>query len=125
MLNLFDILEPESFFRDEDREQRLAKEFLKAFAREVSRPIFRNGRHNFEYVPTQVFTEFVRFELKGYDGKPFDGIRYRSSRNSRPSLVLFATQSQCLGLCERQLVRFVEGSLTREELAKGENLDRL
>ena len=51
--------------------------------------------------PTQVFTEYVRYHMT-HDGKPVDGIRYRSSFNHRDHYVdrgcyvLFFEQDECL-----------------------------
>ena len=70
--------------------------FLHQFVTDVVRPIQRDGREHIEYVPTQVFTEFVRWELTGSDDIKFDGLRYRSSRNGDPCIVLFCDHEQCL-----------------------------
>jgi hypothetical protein len=53
-------------------------------------------------VPTQVFTEYVRYHMITYDGKPIDGIRYRSSfdyhdsHGDRGCYVLFFEQDECM-----------------------------
>ena len=49
-----------------------------------------------EYVPTQVFAEYFRF-LHQFEGKPVDGIAYRSTENNNGiCYVLFFDQKQCL-----------------------------
>lgn len=117
VLDLFSIQRLRSFFVDLDRHSRLAIEFLEAFAEDLSRPIQRDERQHIEYVPTQVFTEYVRFEMQTPDGEPFHGIKYRSSRNGQACYVLFAEQSDCLpGAMDRpQMVQFVDGSLRTVE----------
>jgi hypothetical protein len=70
--------------------------FLKEFARDVSIPIVHDGRQHIEYVPTQVFTEYVRYLMKTEDGAPIQGIKYTSSKTGKPCFVIFATQAQCL-----------------------------
>lgn len=71
-------------------------EFLYEFARDLAQPVPRDGRHDIEYVPTQVFTEFVRYALKSQSEQPVYGIRYTSSKNGGGCYVLFAEQGQCL-----------------------------
>ncbi len=71
--------------------------FLHRLARDISRPIIRDDRVHIEYVPTQVVTEFIR-SAKTEDGKSFDGIRLRSSRQGDGmSLVLFADNLNVVG----------------------------
>ncbi len=109
-----------SFFVNLDRRGRNAEDFLSAFAGEVSRPIQRDERQHIEYVPTQVFTEYVRFEMTTPDEEPFHGIKYRSSRNGGGCYVVFADQDDCLpDVAERlrpQLLQFVDGSLRTERI---------
>lgn len=104
-----------SFFVKLDRRGRNAVEFLTAFGRELSRPIQRDERQHIEYVPTQVFTEFVRFKMTTPNGEPLHGIKYRSSKNGQGCYVIFAEQSDCLpDIADRlrpQLLGFVEGSI--------------
>jgi hypothetical protein len=70
--------------------------FLHSISREISRPIARDDRVHIEYVPTQVVTEYVRTAVI-IDGRPVDGIRYRSSRRKgQTSLVLFADQDNVI-----------------------------
>ena len=118
VLDLSGIQRPRSFFVDLERRTRQAIDFLEAFADDLSRPIERDERQHIEYVPTQVFTEYVRFEMQTPDGEPLHGIKYRSSRNGRACYVLFAEQSDCLpGPADRprpQMVQFVAGSLRTE-----------
>jgi len=115
VLDLFDIQRPSSFFVEFDRTTRQAIDFLAAFADDLSRPIERDDRQHIEYVPTQVFTEYVRFKMLTPSGMPLHGIKYKSSRNGRACYVLFAEQSDCLpGAADRprpQIVQFVDGSL--------------
>jgi hypothetical protein len=89
MLDLKSIPTIGSFFAV-DRDTRHAIRFLREFATDLARPIERDGRQNIDYVPTQVFTEYVRYELRTPDGSPFHGIRYQSSKNGEPCLVVFA-----------------------------------
>jgi hypothetical protein len=112
VLDLTSIKRPRSFFTALDRMDRHAIEFMEAFAEDLSRPIERDERQHIEYVPTQVFTEYIRFELETPDGESYHGIKYASSRNRKPCFVIFADQEDCLaGPTNRprpQLLQFVD-----------------
>ena len=57
--------------------------FLKQFHLEITRPIDKNP--SIEYVPTQIFTEYIRFMNNNH----IDGIIYRSSLTGERNVVLF------------------------------------
>jgi hypothetical protein len=69
--------------------------FLRKFVRSVSQPIIKDGREHFEYVPTQVVTEYFRYVLPQIGGISVDGIKYKSSIDQQDCYVVFATQSNC------------------------------
>jgi hypothetical protein len=96
LLDLVDLPDPPSYFDIDRRDLYHAVVFLRRFARDLAIPITRDGREHIEYAPTQAFTEFVRFEMKADTKKGFAGIRYRSSRNGRPCVVLFCGQAECV-----------------------------
>lgn len=116
LLDLNQFSKPASRFSALTAEQRTAVDFLTEFAFELSRPIKRDKRQHIQYVPTQVFTEFVRFELKTEEGDEIQGIKYSSSKDGKPCYVLFADQSDCLltsspSRQRPQMIEFVPGSL--------------
>ena len=80
-LNLLDLtsLPRLSYWRKVDMSE-LA--FLHKFAVELSRPISHDYRIDVEYLPTQAFTEYVRYRFKNSDGLPVDGIIYNSSKDT-------------------------------------------
>jgi hypothetical protein len=83
------IPEPTSPFSDSFafRFEEFILPFLEHFAEEISKPI-RVDDALINYVPTQVFTEYLRFSTDG-DG-PLDGLVYGSSmRNGGKCVVLF------------------------------------
>ena len=102
-----------SYFGANGRELWHRSRFLRYFARDVSKPIDRDERQHIDYVPTQVFTEYVRYHMASPSGQRVDGIRYLSSRNYRPCYVLFFDQEDCLKSREGrpQSLSFVPGSL--------------
>ncbi len=70
--------------------------FLRDIAYDISKPIARDDRVHVEYVPTQIVTEYLR-TVKSIDGRPIEGIRFKSSRHGvGNSLVLFADQTNLL-----------------------------
>lgn len=95
ILDLVDIKVP-SFFNKDAYDSRYSLIFLSKFARDLSEPIQRDGREHIEYVPTQAFTEYVRWEMKTNDGQSIDGIRYQSSKNNKSCYVLFCEQDECV-----------------------------
>jgi hypothetical protein len=101
-----------SYFAPNGRLWKHRTEFLRYFTGDVSKPIVRDKQQHIEYVPTQVFTEYVRFHIASSDGKPVDGIRYSSSGNQRPCVVLFFDQDDCLNSRDGrpQALAFVPGS---------------
>ena len=70
-------------------------QFLRDFSKEVSRPIDQDDRIHIEYLPTQAFTEYIRYRFKDYDGSSLDGIMFNSSKpNAGKNVVLFCNQDE-------------------------------
>ena len=73
-------------------DQRLAISFMRWFAEEVSKCVKKDGREHIEYVPTQVFTEFLS-AFGGQDGgfPVTNGVVYSSAKNAGgKSCVIFS-----------------------------------
>ncbi len=96
VLDLVNLPKQPSYFDIDRRDERLAVIFLRQFVKDLAEPILRDGREHIEYVPTQAFTEYVRFQLTGSEPQAVHGIRYSSARNRRPCVVLFCSQDQCI-----------------------------
>ncbi|MDB4631888.1 RES domain-containing protein [bacterium] len=96
ILDLVDLPARKSFFDPFDAEQRRGINFLRSFADDLSKPIKKDGKHHIKYVPTQVFTEFVRHGMKADGGESIHGIRFRSSRNAKDCYVIFVEKEGCL-----------------------------
>ena len=70
-------------------------EFLRDFSKEVSRPIDQDDRIHIEYLPTQAFTEYIRYRFKDLDGSSLHGIMFNSSKpNAGKNVVLFCNQDE-------------------------------
>ena len=62
--------------------------FLKQFHKEIARPL-KKEETEVEYVPSQIFTEYLRYLCKGRNEKPYDGIIYSSSLTGERNVALF------------------------------------
>jgi len=70
--------------------------FMQSFVSDLSKPISRDGTEQIDYVPTQVFTEYVRHLYRCTDGEHPMGIIYPSARrNGGKSVVLFIENEGC------------------------------
>ena len=54
----------------------------------MAKPIGENDP-KLEYIPSQVFCEYLRFIQKAKDGNSYDGIVYSSSLTNKKNVVLF------------------------------------
>jgi len=105
LLDLTSLPDVPSIFDDNRGYLRPIISFLRAFVDEVSKPIEKDDESHIEYVPTQVFTEYIRHAYKFEDGSKFEGIIYPSSiQPSGISCVLFVENDQCCdkGVAERK-----------------------
>ena len=96
LLDLCHLNKSVSYYAENGRVNWHRSAFLRYFASDISKPIGRDRRQHIDYVPTQVLTEFVRYHMRTVTGISIDGIRYLSSRNRHPCVVLFFYQEDCL-----------------------------
>lgn len=96
ILDLTNVPKRKSFFDPFDTAKRMALGFLSSFVHDLSKPIKKDGREHIEYVPSQVFTEYIRHELASEAGEPIMGIKYKSSKNGHGCYVIFVEQGACL-----------------------------
>lgn len=119
LLDLAELPDIPSVFADETRKFIHPMRFLHAFAADLVKRIARDGREHIEYVPTQIVTEFFRRVFRDAEGKPLDGLLYRSSRpGAGTACVLFAENDQCaeadfVGKPSKQLLKL--HAVTHEE----------
>lgn len=79
VVNVTNIPDPASLFdpdKDKRGEERAAILLLKSFASEISKKIPRDDRAHIEYLPSQVFSEYLRDQLQDTFG-----IKYPSTQN--------------------------------------------
>ena len=107
---------------------RQALGFLNHVADEISRPIERDDRVHFNYIPTQVVTEFVRSKLARGD-TPIDGIKFQSAVHPQnSSYVIFAGQENLLPAPEGsrpwdtdrwlEIISVSESDVTQEDIER-------
>jgi hypothetical protein len=65
--------------------------FLRGFVNDLTLPVVLDGREHVEYVPTQVFTEYLRYTFPD----PIDGLRFPSTQGPGHNVVLFFDPSFC------------------------------
>ncbi len=67
--------------------------FLQQFVEDVTKPVIHDGREHIDYVPTQILTEYFRYEYELPDKARLDGIVYPSAQRKRGnSIVIFASR---------------------------------
>jgi len=99
ILDLVNLPPMPGFFSGAHRNHRLSLSFLHQFTRKIVLPVPRDESTHINYLPTQVFTEYLRDARFG--GKRIDGIRYPSATGEAGSnVVLFATQEDFKGVVE-------------------------
>lgn len=97
LLNLSDLPKLPGFFAGGSRTKRLQLSFLHGFAANIVKPVPRDDRTHIDYLPTQVFTEYLRDIRIG--SHALDGIRYPSATGAAGSnVVLFADRAAIVGV---------------------------
>ena len=67
--------------------------FMHGFVADISKPIVRDNRIHYEYIPTPAVTEYIRYRTS----PPLDGIMFASARAHGTNVVIFADHEECLG----------------------------
>lgn len=119
VVDLVDIPEPPSLFDRAQAARRDSLVFLAAFAQDLSRPVFYDGRRHRDYRPTQYVTDFLR------ESTELDvlGIRFRSAHNGGVNYALFVEAAQCLDtddVASEGTLRLIGGSERVEDLTRGD-----
>jgi hypothetical protein len=71
-----------SLYDPDRRHLRHGLSFLRHFVSEIAKPFVRDSYIHIEYVPTQVFTEWLRTRFDPGQGEPLVGVLYGSSRKA-------------------------------------------
>ena len=95
LLNLADLdNRPQpSLFNQSHHKAYFATRFLKEFVADLTKPIELDGREHIDYVPTQVFTEYLKTAHPGR----LDGLMFPSAQaDSGSNVVIFCPPEQCV-----------------------------
>lgn len=65
---------------------KISIEFLENFVKDVKKPITQDGMEHIEYVPTQIVTEFFRYN---FDNPKLNGMAYPSSKDGEKCYAMF------------------------------------
>lgn len=83
-----------SIFGSMERNERENLIFIRMFRDDIMKPVKRDGREHVEYIPSQIFTEYIRYYVKS-GIHSVDGICYPSTQNKKGlNYALFLNSSQ-------------------------------
>ncbi|WP_236603663.1 RES family NAD+ phosphorylase [Rhodococcus sp. WAY2] len=91
VINLSRLPELPSSFNGDAREEYYMISFLRQFAEDLAQPIVLDGREHIDYVPTQIFTEYLRLET----AYPVHGLVFNSTQCPGKNTVLFCGLDAC------------------------------
>ena len=75
--------------------------FLHSFNFEITKPIERDDQIHIQYIPSQVFTEYLRHIYQSTDERKIDGVIYKSSiKGAGKNIVLFYNQRRSAEVLE-------------------------
>lgn len=63
--------------------------FLKSFHKDITQPLLKDAKEAIEYVPSQIFTEYLRWMFTDKNGRHVDGLIYESCKTKKANVVLF------------------------------------
>jgi len=69
-------------------------QFLHSFNREITKKLAPKDKNLLQYVPTQLFTEFLHYMFTDGKGLRLDGMIYGSSKRQQKNIVLFCNQRE-------------------------------
>ncbi len=90
---------------------------MRIFHKEITKRIKPDDRIHTEYIPSQVFTEYLRYVFKLEGEISVDGMIYNSSVNERHCIVLFFNQKESKKYLE--LVEIEDKNVGRMEVLMG------
>ena len=85
---------PRPSFWHQKRDTREALAFMHIFHNEITKRIKPDDRIHTEYIPSQVFTEYLRYVFKLEGEISVDGMIYKSSVNEKHCIVLFCDRKE-------------------------------
>lgn len=68
--------------------------FLKSFHNDITQPLLKEAKEAIEYVPSQIFTEYLRWMFTDKQGRHVDGLVYKSCKTKKANVVLFCNNEE-------------------------------
>ena len=68
--------------------------FLKSFHKDITQPLLKEAKEAIEYVPSQIFTEYLRWMFTDKQGRNVDGLVYKSCKTKKANVVLFCNNEE-------------------------------
>ena len=68
--------------------------FLKSFHKDITQPLLKEAKEAIEYVPSQIFTEYLRWMFTDKQGRYVDGLVYKSCKTKKANIVLFCNNEE-------------------------------
>lgn len=69
-------------------------QFLHHFNENITKRVDQKDTNHLQYIPTQIFTEFLRYMFRDSRGQQIDGLIYGSSKTQEKNIVLFCNQKE-------------------------------
>ncbi len=69
-------------------------QFLHQFNDNITQRVDPKDTNHLQYIPTQVFTEFLRYMFRDSKGQQIEGLIYGSSKTEEKNIVLFCNQKE-------------------------------
>ncbi|MBK8348678.1 MAG: RES domain-containing protein [Saprospiraceae bacterium] len=85
-----------SIFNPKKYERRYKLNFIYELRADLMKEINRDGKEHLDYIPTQVVTEYLKFDFNRRRKNKVEGILYNSSKDNKRCLVLFWDNEECL-----------------------------
>lgn len=121
ILDLSELPRIPSLFDSERSHTRSSLTFMHGFVTDLSQPVTKDNLEHIDYVPTQVFTEYIRYLYRDIEGNNLLGIVYPSAKKADgKSIVLFLENEHCCDEYQCTVAKNGEGTITYLLLEKVE-----
>jgi hypothetical protein len=91
LVDLTNLPEPPSIFDVANHKHFFGLSFLQKFVHDITLPVELDGREHIDYVPTQVFTEYLRYAFPA----AVDGLMFPSTQGPRNNIAIFCGLDSC------------------------------
>ena len=79
-------------------------QFLHHFNENITKKVDPKDTNHLQYIPTQVFTEFLRYMFRDSNGQQVNGLIYGSSKTREKNIVLFCNQVQSEKFVDKNVI---------------------